>query len=168
MRAFQRFPVVLTTAIFLFAGPAAFSGPGNAQDSFEKLKALSGAWAGSNSQGDPLTVAYRLTARGSTLMSEIHGHDDMVSMFHMDGDRLLLTHYCDAGNQPRLQAEASPDGKTFAFDFVDGTNLEASKMGHMYRVVFTIVDANRHTEEWDYIHDGKEMKQFFDLQRREK
>ena len=38
-------------------------------------------------------------------------------------------------------------------------------MGHMYRVVSTIVDANRHTEEWDYVQDGKEMKQFFDLER---
>ena len=47
-------------------------------------------------------------------MSEIDGHDDMISMLHLDADRLLMTHYCGAGNQPRMQAEASSDGKTFA------------------------------------------------------
>jgi hypothetical protein len=99
-------------------------------------------------------------------MSEIQGHDDMISMFHMDGDRLLMTHYCGAGNQPRMQAKVSPDRTTFAFDFIDGTNLDASTIGHMYRAVFTIVSADRHTEEWDFIQNGKEMKEMFDLRRR--
>ncbi len=47
-------------------------------------------------------------------MSEIHGHDpknngpeNMITMFHMDGDRLLMTHYCGAGNQPRMKLVAS-------------------------------------------------------------
>jgi hypothetical protein len=83
----------------------------------------------------------------------------------MDGDRLLMTHYCGAGNQPRMQAKVSPDGKTFALDFVDGTNLNASKIGYRYRAVFTIVSADHHPEEWDFIQNAKEMKQMFDLQR---
>jgi hypothetical protein len=45
-----------------------------------------------------------MTAGGSALMSEINGHgEDMISMIHFDGpNRLLLTHYCTAGNQPRM------------------------------------------------------------------
>ena len=165
MKVFHLALVVLTTATAFLTGRTAGAASANAQESFDKLKVLSGSWEGQNSQGGPLTVTYRLTSGGSALMSEIGGYDDMISMLHLDGDRLLMTHYCGAGNQPRMQAEASPDGKTFAFDFVDGTNLEASKIGHMYRAVFTIVTADRHTRDWDFIQNGRVMKEMFDLRR---
>jgi hypothetical protein len=100
-------------------------------------------------------------------MSEIQGHgsEHMISMIHMDGpNRLMLTHYCGAGNQPRMNATTSADGKTITFEFFDGTNIGES--GHMQRVVFTMVDANHHTEDWTFnAGQGKEMKEFFDLRR---
>jgi len=86
--------------------------------------------------------------------------------FHMDGDRLLLTHYCEAGNQPRMSATASPDGKTITFNFLDATNLISPDAGHMHRVVFTFVDANHHTEDWQFLDHGKEMVEHFDLQKK--
>ena len=138
----------------------------NAKQSFDALKSLNGSWQGKAPDGKPIEVSNRTTAGGSTIMSEIKGaREDMISMIHLDGDRLLLTHYCEAGNQPRMQASVSPDGKTFAFDFVDGTNLAVSQKGHMQRAVFTVLDASHHTEEWDFIQDGKVMKETFDLQR---
>ena len=81
--------------------------------------------------------------------------------------RLLLTHYCEAGNQPRMKASVSPDGKSLTFDFVDGTNLTAAQPGHMQRVVFSFIDANHHTEEWHFATaDGKEIVRTFDLQKK--
>ena len=80
------------------------------QKSFDQLKSLTGSWEGKNSQGKPLMVSFRDTAGGSALMSEIQGegHDNMISMFNLDGpNRLVLTHYCSAGNQPRMAATAS-------------------------------------------------------------
>jgi hypothetical protein len=108
MKVFHLALVVLATAMVFLTMKTALAASANAQESFDKLKLLSGSWEGRNSQGEPLSVAYRVTAGGSALMSEIHGHDDMISMFHMDGDRLLMTHYCGAGNQPRMQAKVSP------------------------------------------------------------
>jgi hypothetical protein len=65
-----------------------------------------------------------------------------------------------------MMATTSPDGKTFTFEFVDVTNLATPDAGHMKRVVFTIVDATHHTEEWTFAGGpGKEMKEFFDLHR---
>jgi hypothetical protein len=139
----------------------------DAQKSFSQLKSLIGTWEGKNSQGEPVQVSYRMTAGGSALMSEIKGHgEDMISMIHFDGaNRLLLTHYCAAGNQPRMQASASPDGKTITFHFVDATNLDSPQAGHMDHVAISMLDANHHTEEWTFIDRGKEMKEVFDLNR---
>lgn len=138
----------------------------DAQKSFEQLKALSGSWEGKASNGKPVQVSYRVTSMGSALMSEIKSEDDMITMFNLDGDRLLMTHYCGAGNQPRMRATASPDGKTITFDFLDATNLASPEAGHMHRVVISMLDANHHTEEWNYIDHGKEMKEVFDLWRK--
>ncbi|MGA9509951.1 MAG: hypothetical protein WBV55_15145 [Candidatus Sulfotelmatobacter sp.] len=143
----------------------------SAQKSFDQLKSLSGAWEGKNAKGMPIEVTFRDTAAGSALMSEIHGHgpENMISMIHMDGpNRLLMTHYCGTGNQPRMAATASPDGKTITFDFFDGTNLTSPDGGHMQRVVITMIDANHHSEDWTFnAGQGKEMKEFFDLHRSE-
>src|SRR5438105_6038643 len=73
-------------------------------------------------------------------------------MLYLDGDRLLLTHYCDAGNRPRMAARVSPDGKTVEFDFVDVAG--STQYGHMHHAPFTIIDANHHIEDWTYIMPG--------------
>ena len=141
------------------------------QKSFDLIKSLAGSWEGKNQMGDPIQVSYRLTAGGSAVMSEILSQmqgkqEDMISMIHMDGDRLLLTHYCAAGNQPRMQATLSPDGRSIRFDFVDATNLASRDTPHMTSVVFKFVDSNRHIEEWHFQAPGKEVVQKFDLQKK--
>lgn len=159
--------LVLLTATASFAQTTAQT---SAQKTFDQLKSLDGSWEGKTAQGKPLQVTFRDTAAGSALLSEIHGMEaeEMISMIHLDGpNRLMLTHYCGAGNQPRMTATTSPDGKTITFDFLDGTNLSAGP-GHMQRVVFTVIDANHHTEDWTFnAGPGKEMKEFFDLHRAE-
>ncbi len=158
-------------ALSVFVLAAAALAQTSAQKSFDQLKTLAGSWQGKNSEGKPLQVSFRDTAGGSALMAEIHGggHENMISMFHLDGpNRLMLTHYCGAGNQPRMTATTSPDGKTITFDFLDATNLSTPDSGRMQRVVLTILDASHHTEDWTFAAaPGKEMKEFFDLKRSE-
>ena len=141
-----------------------------AQKAFATLKTLPGTWEGTGMEGKdsnmPLRVEFRITGGGSAIMSEIQGHEDMISMFHLDGDRLLLTHYCAVGNQPRMQASASPDGKTLTFNFVDATNLSSPEAGHMQKMILTVLDDNHHTEEWLFVDHGKEHKAVFDLRRK--
>jgi hypothetical protein len=155
-------------SLLLLATATAAMAQSTAQKSFDRLKSLTGSWEGKNIQGMPIQVTFRDTAGGSALMSEIHGHgpENMISMFHLDGpNRLLLTHYCGAGNQPRMAATIAPDGKTITFDFFDGTNIPSPESGHMQRVVIAMLDTNHHTEDWTFLDHGKEMKEFFDLQR---
>jgi hypothetical protein len=162
MKHLLRFAALLTVLT-----TAALAAP-SAQQSFDSLKGLAGEWEGKTPQGEHITVSYRVLANGSSLVSEMSGHDDnMISVFHLDKNRLLLTHYCGAGNQPRMQATASPDGKTITFDFVDGTNILPSQMGHMRRLVVTMADANHHSEDWIFAaNDGKELQRRFELQRK--
>ena len=88
-------------------------------------------------------------------------------MFHLDGpNKLLMTHYCAAGNQPRMQASVSPDGRTVTFNFLDATNLATPDAGHMQRMVLTLLDENHHTEEWIFADHGNEHKEIFDLRRK--
>jgi len=141
----------------------------DAQKAFAAIKTMPGTWEGKTSDGHSLQVNFKEVSDGSAVMSEIpgHGSESMVSMFSMDGtDKLLLTHYCSVGNQPRMQASVSPDGKTFTFNYVDATNLASPDAGHMQKMVLTLLDENHHTEDWTFIDHGKEMKEFFDLHRK--
>jgi hypothetical protein len=161
------------------AKPAAQS---DAEKSFTQLKTLAGTWQGQATVDPPqaemgngaLTqVSLRVTSRGNAIVHEMKEagstddptrNDHPVTMFYLDGDRLFLTHYCDAGNRPRMVARTSPDGKTVEFDFVDVAGSTA--YGHMYHAVFTIIDANHHTEDWTYMMPGdKPMHGHLDLQR---
>jgi hypothetical protein len=163
MKTVRNIAAVTTLVVVLFASLVVAQADGH--KSFDLLKGLEGNWAGKNQQGQPVQVTFRLTAGGSALMSEIlgRGPENMITMFHMDGDRLLMTHYCGAGNQPRMKVIAS-DAKSVSFEFMDGTNIGPGD-GHMQRVTFTQPDASHHVEEWIFLDHGKELKELFTLER---
>jgi hypothetical protein len=154
--------------------------PSEAQKSFTQLKTLAGTWRGSVTatppqpdwDNQPLWVSLRVTSRGNALVHEMKqpgtpddpNHDDPLTTLYLEGDRLLLTHYCDAGNRPRMVGKASPDGKTIEFDFLDVAG--GTEYGHMHHAAFTIIDANHHTEDWTFMMPGDKMvRGHLDLQR---
>ena len=138
----------------------------DAQKAFNAIKNMPGTWEGKTEMG-PVQVVFKNTARGSAVMSEILGQEDMISMFHMDGpDRLLLTHYCAVGNEPRMLASVSSDAKTITFNFVDATNLAGPDAMHMQKMVLTFLDDNQHTEVWTFDDHGKHHTVVFDLRRK--
>jgi len=148
-----------------FATATAFAQT-NAQKAFNAIKNMPGTWEQHSPDGRTLRVNFKVVSGGTAVMSEILiPNEDMISMIHLDGpNRLLLTHYCGAGNQPRMQASVSPDGKVITFNFFDGTNIPPDG-GYMQRMVLTLIDDNHHTEEWTFLDHGKEQKEFFDLHR---
>ena len=81
---------------------------------------------------------------------------EMISAYYLDGNRLLLTHYCTAGNQPRMQA-VSFDSKAsqIDFQFLDATNLPDPNAGHMHNAVFTFRGPNEVAQDWTFYKDGK-------------
>jgi len=170
---------VLPVVILLSAVALAQS---DAQKSFDTMKTLAGAWSGPATIDPPMPgmtpgtrtqVSMRVTSRGNALVHEMYEpgkendpakYDHPVTMFYLDEGRLLLTHYCDAGNRPRMTGKVSPDGKTVEFDFVDLSG--GNQHGHMYHALFTIIDPNHHIEDWTYMIPGdKLIHARLDLQR---
>lgn len=155
---------------------AAKAVPSAAQTSFDKLKTLAGSWEGPTTvdpavpdvDGKSAQLTLRVASRGHTLMHDLRIDgmpDNPITMLVVDGDRLLLTHYCDADNRPRMVGRASADGKTVEFDFLDISGNLAN--GHMHHVVFTFVDQDHHIEDWTFMMPGdKPMRAHFDLRRK--
>jgi hypothetical protein len=147
----------------------------DAQQSFAKLKTLAGSWEGHvttvpvqpDIQNTTVVASLRVTSMGNAIVHEMTGPgrpDDPITMLYLDSNRLMLTHYCDAGNRPRMTGRMSPDGKTVEFDFLDVAG--STQYGHMHHAVFTVVDANHHTEDWTYMEPGdKPVHAHMDLQR---
>jgi hypothetical protein len=154
----------------------------DAQKSFETLKSLAGVWSAKLTltppvpdmdDNAPTEISLRVTSRGNAIVHEMYAagkaddpahYDHPVTMLYVNDNRLNLVHYCDAGNRPHMVARTSPDGKTVEFDFVDMSG--GNDHGHMQHAVFTVIDANHHTEDWIYMLPGdKPMHAHFDLQR---
>jgi len=171
---------IALSVLFTLLAAAAFAvdsaaTPSDAQKSFDTMKTLAGSWEGhfttippqADIEGKPAHTTLRVTSMGNAIVHEMQGEgrpDDPITMLYLDGDRLLLTHYCDAGNRPRMTGKMSPDGKTVEFEFLDVAG--STQYGHMHHAVFTIIDANHHTEDWTYMQPGdKPVHAHIDLQR---
>ena len=143
------------------------SGPqSDAQKAFEKLKTLAGTWEGTY-MGMSGNVTIRVTSTGNAILHEMTASgrpDDPITMIYVDGDRLLLTHFCDSGNRPRMQGKLSPDGNTVTFDFLDVSGNAEKFL--MHDVMFTMIDANKHVVEFTFIMpNGKPVELHGEFQR---
>lgn len=128
----------------------------------EPFRTLAGEWQGTNSTGESVRLVYDVLGGGSAVMERLtmpttqdHSPHDMVTLYYMDGDRLLLTHYCVAGNQPRMRL-VSHDGGKARFDFLDATGLAGPEAGHMHRAVLSFEGPDRLTSSWTWFEGGKE------------
>jgi hypothetical protein len=140
----------------------------------EALKGLAGEWVEVGKDGKPtdkVISSIRVTAGGSAVQETLFpgGDKEMVTMYHLDGDDLILTHYCMLGNQPRMRAEPGTDVNKIAFKFVGGTNLKSNDEHHMHQATLTIEGKDRLKATWVSCQDGKPCHEAnFDLVRKQK
>ena len=109
--------VLLTTLVSARADEKADA---SAAQRFAALKKLAGDWVAVGKDGKPteqVFSSFRVTAAGTALHETVFPGSDheMITIYHLDGDDLILTHYCTFGNQPRMRAErlhhAGTDGE---------------------------------------------------------
>ncbi len=136
---------------------------------FEKLKSLAGEWQGPGPQG-LITISYQIVSGGSAVMETLVpiNEPSMVTLYHLDGGKLMMTHYCSIGNQPRMQAEPprASEIKKLNFAFVAATNLAKPFAGHMAHLTFTFQDQDHFTQVWTWRQEGKDSPALFSLQRK--
>lgn len=118
--------------VLLGTAPAAVAADHSYDDAWTALQELAGTWqlTREGREGPPGLVTYHVTSRGSVVFEEFVGKTpggvrNMATAYHLDGDELVATHYCGAGNQPRMKATSwDPESRTLRFDFLDITHHE--------------------------------------------
>ncbi len=149
--------VMFVAVLCLIAAPA--MAQSKAQASFDRLKTLAGEWEGTAGNGKAATSTYRLVSGGSALEETltVGSEETMVTIYHLNGERVMMTHYCPAGNQPRMVGTPDPNNpNVIAFKFLDATNLASAEAGHMRNLVLTLVDKDHFTQQWTWHEKGKD------------
>lgn len=134
---------------------------------FERLTSLVGEWKGvqGNTQ---IKLIYTLTADGSALMEEFRAASSvMVTMFTLDGDHLIATHYCSAGNQPQMMTPAitGPLPKSLTFSLSHVTGMKTPEDWHNTGLTVTMEDKQHLTQVWTYEYNGKKGTNTFNFTR---
>lgn len=124
----------------------------DARKALEQIKGLVGSWEGSIGQkgGPPGGVRYELTGGGHMVVERLFPgtEHEMMTVYHLDGDRLLASHYCASGNQPLMRLEKATPTE-LAFGFVGGTNMDAAKDVHIHSGRLRFVEGGALESEWD-------------------
>jgi hypothetical protein len=127
----------------------------------ERLKSLAGEWEGTvddKENGPKVAVTYKATSNGSAVIeTQFPGtKHEMVTVYHLDGKQVVLTHYCAMGNQPRM-ALASASSDQFVFDYSGGTNVDPKTDMHMHGLRIRFEAPKTITSEWQLYKEGKPM-----------
>ncbi len=127
---------------------------------FETFLGLAGEWRGKSTKGWDEVIRIKAIAGGSVVVVnsfDAHPGEEMLTTIHPDGERLMLTHYCIAGNQPTLAlTSVNPRGDELTFTFQSATNLSSRDQGHMDKVIYRFHSDDHFSSRWTWFQDGEE------------
>jgi hypothetical protein len=149
--------------LLLFLVLAASAALGSSETAFETFKGFEGKWAIRSGQKTlPIEMTYEIGSKGS-IVTERFGKE--LSVFYQDGQSLLMTHFCNAGNQPRLRLAENTRPNVFEFQMFDVTNLPSADADHVERVIYRIVDDKTIDLEIVWKHGKSEESEKYTLTR---
>jgi hypothetical protein len=135
---------------------------------FERMKSLIGTWRGTEINGETKSpgdkdkileakVEYRLTAGGTAILEVLDPGKpyEMVTVYHDKNGKLEMTHYCMAGNQPRMTLK-NIDEKSMEFLVAKGSDLDGSNEMHMHALKIETSDLQHLSMIWTLFEGGKE------------
>lgn len=124
----------------------------NAAATFEELKTLVGDWKSSNPSSST-TANYRLIASGFALVETwtMSPTRQSMTVYTMDGSRLIATHYCPQGNAPRLEMTSTDKSGTHHFLFFDGANIQDKSGSHEHAFSIKVESSGLLTRSETYI-----------------
>jgi len=137
----------------------------DAAAAFEKIKSLAGDWtvgvpeAEAESAGETAPHTFQRSANDSVVMETMFAgtNHEMINMYHLDGEDLVLTHYCAGGNQPRMKLDRTTStAKELHFAFDGGTNFDPAKDAHIHAGGITFVDDGHVVSTWIPYNEGEQ------------
>ena len=144
--------------VLLMGTTIAHADKSNSAAAFEHLSSLVGEWKGIQ-DGIDITLTYTLTADGSTLMEEFRPAKGpvMITMFTVDGDHMIATHYCAAGNQPQMVTETISElqNQTLVFSLLRVTGMTTPEDFHNTGLEVQLEDQNHFSQKWTYQYKGE-------------
>jgi hypothetical protein len=114
-----------------------------------------GTWRLENPESESdkaFRLRYHFISRNTALV-EVYGDPSQQTtetIFHLNHDELMATHYCGRGNQPRLKAQTGEGDAILSFRFVDITNLTNDDEPHMVAMKYKFISKDRIEKEETY------------------
>jgi hypothetical protein len=135
------------------AAEEAKKGELTAAAALERLKSLAGTWGGESPEAGAFEVHYSVVGGGSAVAERLFpgGHHEMLTVYHLDGDDLVATHYCTAGNQTKLALDrVESTAGELRLAFAGGSNLDNGRP-HVGGARLTFVDADHLVADWRFV-----------------
>ena len=147
------------------------AGAVTAQEVFDQLKGLEGTWKGkpegegaeAEAEADAagiVTHEIRVSAAGTAVMETMGPgtEHEMINMYHLDGEDLVLTHYCASGNQPQMRLDREEStSEMLIFEFSGGTNFDPAVDGHIHSARIEMIDSTHMDSIWHGYKDGEQV-----------
>ena len=123
----------------------------------DALRGLAGTWepVGPAKEGMPHgPLVFKTTSGNSAVMETMFPGSDheMLNLFTLDGEQVVVTHYCAMHNQPHMRLK-SFEKNVMSFEFVSGGNIKSVDEPHMHSLEVTI-DGDKLVEKWSFFQDA--------------
>ena len=151
----MRLPLLFLGLLLAWQPSIASAADSTAKAAFEQLKGLAGDWRSTRKDGST-TVNYRVIANGTSLAETwtMSPTRQSMTVYTLDGERLIATHYCPQGNAPRLRLTGTDEGGVHHFEFFDGANLQDPSGFHEHAFWIAIDPSGTLTRNEVYIANG--------------
>lgn len=165
----KRIAFVFSFCMFMGGGTLLALAALPASAAFEKMQSLAGDWEGRSEGGNPLKSSFKVVASNTALLEtlSVSGMEEMLTLYSVDRDSIVLVHYCPTNNQPRMRAiPESGDVKELVFTFQGAGNLPSLAVGHEHKLVIEFLDKDHIIERWTWRKDGKDQVMVYHLSRK--
>lgn len=130
-----------------------------AKNGFAKIQSLVGQWQGKLPNGDDIEISYE-QINGGAIVERYRSKDpmwwNMSTAYHLDNEKIMMSHYCSWGNHPRMSAAVeTTEIEKIDFNFIDIAKNEPDN-GYMRDLVIEFIDSDHLVHYWQWRQDGKD------------
>jgi hypothetical protein len=158
------FPILI--ALTLFQSSHLYAQTPAQSLGLETLKTLKGSWSGSTykhqdervwGESEAL-VTYTITGGGSAVVETLFPGTslEMTTVYHDDQDgHLVMTHYCNAGNQPKMELVTFENNQLY-FRLSADADIDAEHEHHAHELSIKIGEDGTLEHDWTNHNMGQE------------